>query len=184
MCYIAVSTPVFEREERYIPLPPPLSTNKDITLNILHDPYQISRQLWRAYGLKSTEEKSDSTVLILTNHPIVVKLTFTNHDDGVSVLEQLVTGVSILLRWSVLQEHVGGQAEEYDLVDGFRQPRYVLEEKFTVRESRLIWWFLTSLQTNHLTTRCLMDYLRKVSADDIRKASSNDNLSVGGDKSE
>lgn len=111
------------------------------------------------------------------NASVTTRVTFTNHDDGVSVLEQSKTGVSILLRWSVTQEeYVGGQKGECGLADGFRQPIYLLEKSFTIRGSRFIWWVSTIFQSHHLTTRCLMGVLADVATEETRKIYLNNEL--------
>lgn len=90
-----------------------------------------------------------------------------------------------MIRWLVAQEeYIGIKKEECDLVEGFRQPRYQLGEKFTVRGSTFIWWFSTTFQNNHLTTRCLMEYLEAVAAEEIRKANPNSDLFLADGRSE
>lgn len=103
---------MYEREERYIPLPAPLSTTKEIILQILHNPHLLSDELWREYTLSYSKTESDTTVLVLTHGSLATKVTFTNHDDGVSVFEQSKTGVSILIRWPVTQKEYAGIEEE------------------------------------------------------------------------
>lgn len=151
---------------------------KNNTLGILHNPYLLSRKLWRAHRIISSDSQSDTIVLVCTSGSgVTTKITFTNHDDGVSVFEQSKTGVSILIRWLVTrEEYVGIKTEERDLVEGFRQPRYQLGEMFTVRRSTIIWWLFTTFQNNHFTTRCLMEYSEAVAAEENRKAKPNNDL--------
>ena len=172
---------MFERKEKHLPLPPPLSTNKEITLQVLQNHHLLSQQLWRAYRITSSEVRPGTTMFVLTgtygNSSVTTRVTFTNHDDGVSVLKQSKTGVSIFLRWSVTQEeYVGGQKGERGLADGFRQPTYLLEESFTIRGSRFIWWVSTIFQSHHLTTRCLMGVLADVATEETRKIHLNNEL--------
>lgn len=94
------------------------------------------------------------------------KITFINHEDGISIREEVGSWVTTLISWSVVQPQIQregeGEGKEKQSVTG--ECSYVLEEGFSVRGCRLIWWVSMVFQDHHLCTCRLMEILEAVAA--------------------
>lgn len=86
--------------KKYLPLP--RSVAKETVLEVLHNHGLLIQTIWSYSTIMSSEARSNETTAIVKTLPTGnVKITYTNIDDGVSLLQELQHGISFLTRWTV-----------------------------------------------------------------------------------
>lgn len=118
-------------------MPLPRSIAKETAVEVLHNHQFLIRMLWRDYTIESNESMSNETVADLrcANQIGEVKTTLTNIENGVSLLQELKLGSSLLTGWTVTERATTeGQGSAESEVMG-----YALQEEHTVQNSPFIW---------------------------------------------
>ncbi|OJJ81281.1 uncharacterized protein ASPGLDRAFT_1498181 [Aspergillus glaucus CBS 516.65] len=148
--------PIFEGVSQRIPLPDRINKNKPDILNIVRNHTLMTKVCWPEFQVESKHTMPHQTISTLKLKsfvtPVIRQVTLEDFDDGLSIYEEMGSGVTCHVDWTISRGHAANS-----------EAGFTLDEFYVVRGSRRM-RVDTMIYNNHQPqTMMFIVYIEKIS---------------------